>query len=118
MSFREPDIELLWRYKNIIWTFTAGDDVMAWDDMIRFTPESQINESTRAKFNYLAYYVSAGGHLWTEGRSDSRGGLGAVLSIINQSFPRNLRCEITGERVGCDGDTSGVNSIAYRDVIA
>lgn len=114
MSFREPDIEILWKYKNVIWTFSAGDDVMAWDDMVRFTPESQVSETRIAKFNYLAYYASAGGHLWTEGKSDSRGGLGAVLSITNQSFPRNLRCEIAGTSTGCAGDTSGVNSIAYR----
>jgi hypothetical protein len=113
-SFREPDIEILWKYKNIIWTYSASDDVMAWDDMVRFTPESMINPSRSAKFNYLAYYASAGGHIWTEGKSDSRGGLGAVLSITNQSFPRNLRCEIAGQSTGCDGDTSGVNSIAYQ----
>ncbi len=114
LSFREPDIEILWKYKNIIWTFSAGDDVMAWDDMVRFTPESQVSPTRLAKFNYLAYYASVGGHIWTEGKSDSRGGLGAVFSITNQSFPRNLRCEIAGTRTGCDGDTSGVNSIAYR----
>ncbi|MCX5753153.1 MAG: hypothetical protein NTW97_05840 [Candidatus Krumholzibacteria bacterium] len=113
-SFLEPDIEILWKYKNIIWTYSAGDDVMAWDDMVRFTPESWITETRSARFNYLAYYASAGGHIWTEGKSDSRGGLGAVLSITNQSFPRNLRCEIAGQSTGCEGDTSGVNSIAYR----
>ena len=113
-SFREPDIEFLWKYKNIIWTFSAGDDVMAWDDMVRFTPESQVSATRAAKFNYLAYYASTGGHIWTEGKSDSRGGLGAVFSITNQSFPRNLRCEIAGTSTGCDGDTSGVNSIAYQ----
>ena len=114
MSFRQPDIEVLWKYKNIIWTYSAGDDVMAWDDMVRFTPESMINPTRSAKFNYLAYYASTGGHIWTEGKSDSRGGLGAVLSITNQSFPRNLRCEIAAQSTGCAGDTSGVNSIAYR----
>jgi hypothetical protein len=114
MSFRQPDIEELWKYKNIIWSYSASDDVMTWDDMVRFTPESQINQSTKAKFNYLAYYAAAGGHLWTEGKSDSRGGFGAVLSITNQSFPRNLRCEIAGTSTGCAGDTSGVNCIAYK----
>ncbi len=114
MSFRQPDIEVLWKYRNIIWSYSASDDVMAWDDMVRFTPESQVNQSTRPKFNYLAYYAAAGGHIWTEGKSDSRGGFGAVLSITNQSFPRNLRCEIAGTSTGCAGDTSGVNSIAYK----
>jgi hypothetical protein len=114
MSFREPDIEVLWKYKNIIWSYSAGEDVMAWDDMVRFTPESQLDPTRSARFNYLAYYAAAGGHIWTEGKSDSRGGLGAVLSITNQSFPRNLRCEIAGTSTGCSGDTSGVNCIAYR----
>ncbi len=58
--------------------------------------------------------MAAGGHIWSEGKSDSRGGLGAVFSITNQSFPRNLRCEIAGTSTGCDGDTSGVYSIAYK----
>ena len=55
--------------------------------MVRFTPESQVSPTNHAKFNYLAYYTAAGGHIWTEGKSDSQGGLGAVLSITNQSFP-------------------------------
>jgi len=114
MSFRQPDIEELWKYRNIIWSYSASDDVMTWDDMVRFTPESQLSQTTKARFNYLAYYAAAGGHIWTEGKSDSRGGFTAVLSINNQSFPRNLRCEIAGTRTGCDGDTSGVNSIAYK----
>jgi hypothetical protein len=113
-SFAPPDIEILWKYRNIIWSFTSSEDVMAWDDMVRFTPESLVGASGSAKFNFLSYYIAAGGHIWSEGRSDQHGGLGAVLSQTNQSFPRNLRCEIAGISTGCAGDTSGVHCIAYH----
>ncbi|MCK4351445.1 MAG: hypothetical protein KAX13_11330, partial [Candidatus Krumholzibacteria bacterium] len=43
------------------------------------------------------------------------GGLAAVLDPVVQSFPMNLRCEITGNTEGCSGDTSGVYSMAYKD---
>ncbi|HVO76939.1 MAG TPA: hypothetical protein VMT60_03050, partial [Candidatus Bathyarchaeia archaeon] len=113
-SFAPPDIELLWKYRNIIWSSTSSEDVMAWDDMVRFTPESLIGSSGSARFNFLMYYLAAGGHIWSEGRSDQHGGLAAVLYPTNQSFPKNLRCEIAGTSTGCSGDTSGVNCIAYR----
>ena len=110
-----PDIELLWRYKNVIWSYSALDEINAWDNMVRFTPESAITSTTILKFNFLSYYMASGGHIWTEGKSDKNGGLIAVLYPPRQIEPINLRCEITGVRVGCDGDTSGVNSIAYKD---
>ncbi|MDD4856600.1 MAG: hypothetical protein PHD74_00685 [Candidatus Krumholzibacteria bacterium] len=113
-SFQIPDIELLWNYKNIIWSYTSSDNVMAWDNMIRFTPESLIGQSTTRHFDYLSYYMASGGHVWTEGKGDERGGLGAVLLPAYRSFPVNLRCESAGIRTGCNGDTSGVNGIAYK----
>jgi hypothetical protein len=109
-----PDIELLWDYKNIIWTFTSNDEVMAWDNMVRFTPESLVWRYGPGPFDYLLSYMASGGHIWTEGKSDERGGLGAILFASVLSFPINLRCETAGIRTGCDGDTSGVNSIAYK----
>ncbi len=110
-----PDIELLWRYKNIIWSYSSLDEVNAWDNMVRFIPESWITSSTTLTFNFLSYYMASGGHIWTEGKSDKQGGLIAVLFPYRQVEPINLRCEITGVRTGCDGDTSGVNCIAYKD---
>jgi hypothetical protein len=113
-NFAKPDIELLWNYKNIIWTYTSGGDVIAWDDMVLFTPESLLGTSTTRNFDYLSFYMELGGHVWTEGKSDERGGLGAVLRGSNRAFPINLRCEIAGIQKGCEGDTSGVNTIAYK----
>lgn len=110
-----PDIELLWRYKNVIWSYSSLDEVNAWDNIVRFIPESSITPETQLRFNFLAYYMAAGGHIWSEGKSDRHGGLAAVLYPNRQFFPVNLRCEITGSRTGCDGDTSGVRSISYRD---
>jgi hypothetical protein len=43
------------------------------------------------------------------------GGLGAALQPSAMVYPMNLRCEITGSKSGCEGDTSGVNSMPYRE---
>ena len=114
-NFALPDIEMLWKYKNIIWTYSSADAVNTWDDVIRLIPESMVGTVSRQPFNVLAFFMASGGHLWTEGKSDQQGGLGAVLYPDAQLFPINLRCEIAGPNIGCDGDTSGVNSMAYRD---
>lgn len=114
-NFALPHVEMLWKYKNIIWTYSSADAINTWDDMIRFIPESKIGKVSRQSFNVLAGFMTSGGHLWTEGRSERQGGLGAVLYPAAQLFPISLRCEITGPDIGCDGDTSGVNSMAYRD---
>jgi len=115
-NYQPPDMQLIWQYKNIIWTYTNDSRVNAWDDVVRFIPESYIGSVFPLPFNYLAYYLSSGGHLWTSGRSDRQGGLAAVLWLERaQVFPLYLKCEITGPRTGCTGDTSGVRSMAYRD---
>ena len=110
-----PKITLISRYKNIIWTYSSATTVLAWDDVVRFTPESLIGQGTRVTVNYLAIFLSKGGHLLTEGRSDRSGGLAGMLLADAQIFPMNLKCEITGNAEGCEGDTSGVNSMAYKD---
>ncbi len=114
-NHRPPDIELIWRYKNIIWSYSSLDEVNAWDNMVRFLPESWVTPNTQLLFNYLSYYMASGGHIWTEGKSDKQGGLNAVLYPYRQVQPINLRCEITGTQTGCEGDTSGVFCIAYKD---
>jgi len=112
-NIKPPEITLIGDYKNIIWTFSAADD--AWGDIVLFTPESAIGLGSQLTVNYLALFIAKGGHLWTLGRSERTGGLAAVLQPYAQSFPMSLRCEITGNRDGCEGDTSGVNSMPYKD---
>ncbi len=110
-----PKTSLIGRYRNIIWTYSSALDTGCWDDVILFTPESLIGTGTQLTVNYLAIYLAKGGHLLSEGRSDRTGGLAATLTPGAMIFPMNLRCEITGNRSGCEGDTSGVNTMAYRD---
>ena len=112
-NFKPPHIEKIGRYKNIIWTYSVTDN--AWAPLVLFTPESRITSGTKLTVNYLSIFLAKGGHLWTCGRSDRGGGLAAVLDPVVQSFPMNLRCEITGNTEGCSGDTSGVYSMAYKD---
>jgi len=114
-NFAPPKIALIGRYKNIIWSYSADLLSICLDEIIRFTPESQIETGSQLVVNYLSIFLAKGGHLLTEGRSDRTGGLAALLQPNAMVFPLNLRCEITGPREGCDGDTSGVYSIAYRD---
>ncbi len=104
-----PEVQKIMKYKNIIWTYTSDDYVCAWGGLVEFVPES----ATQANPNLLLFYLTAGGHLWTNGKSDRNGGLAAVLPA-RRAFPINLRCEIWGTTTGC-ADTSGVTSFAYRD---
>ena len=112
---RPPEFSRIRMYRNIIWSYSSNNDYGAWDDVIRFTPESMIGSGPTLVTNYLSMFLAKGGHLLTEGRADRSGGLAACLLPTAQSFPMNLMCEITGNQAGCDGDRSGVNTIAYRD---
>jgi hypothetical protein len=114
-NFAPPKISTIGRYKNIIWTYSSDLVSSCWDDIVRFTPESQIETGSQLVVNYLAIFLAKGGHLLTEGRSDRTGGLAGILQPNAMVYPLNLRCEITGPREGCEGDTSGVYTMAYRD---
>jgi hypothetical protein len=111
-----PKVSLIGRYKNIIWTFNADLTTSVYDDIIRFTPESQISMSA-IPINYFAIFLAKGGHMITEGRSDKAAGLAAILPVTNvaRGFPLNIKCELLGNTDGCEGDTSGVNSYPYKD---
>jgi hypothetical protein len=110
-----PKISLISRYKNIIWTYSSSTRDGAWDDVVLFTPESLIGTNTQVTVNYLSLFLAKGGHVLTEGNSEDSGGLASVLLAGNRIFPTNLKCEITGNTDGCEGDTSGVNTYAYKD---
>jgi hypothetical protein len=112
-NLKPPDIRLIGDYKNIIWTYSSAE--YAWGTIVLFTPESSIGQGSQLTVNYLSLFLAKGGHLWTLGRSERQGGLAAILAQSAQNFPMNLRCEITGNREGCEGDTSGVNCMAYKD---
>ncbi len=114
-GFLPPRPDLLWKYRNVVWTYSSDPRFNAWDNMIVFTPESRIATLGHSTFNFLAYYMAMGGHVWSCGRSDRQGGLAAALYENAQRFPLNLRCEINGPRSDCAGDTSGVECMVYRD---
>ena len=108
-----PDLEYVGHYKNIVWTYSNSLDV--WGDIVLFTLESGIGQTGDRIPNIISVFLRKGGHVWTLGRSDRGGGLAAVLDRTAQSFPLNLACEISGNRDDCDGDRSGVYSMAYQD---
>jgi hypothetical protein len=112
---KPPPISLIGLYRNIIWSYSSAPDVGAWDDVVYFTPETSLLTGSRLTLNYLSIFLARGGHLLTEGRSERGGGLAAVLGAQAQVFPLSLKCEITGPKDGCEGDTSGVSCMAYKD---
>ena len=114
-NFRTAEISLIGRYKNIIWTYSSDLETNTWSDIVYFMPESQVTAGTELSVNYLSIFLAKGGHLLTLGRSDRAGGLAGILKPVYMSFPMSFKCEITGNQEGCDGDTSGVNCMAYKD---
>lgn len=107
-----PDLELVGRYKNIIWTYTAHTQT-GWKQVVLFTPESRVGVHTQPTLNYLFIFLEMGGHIWTLGRSERSGGLAAVLHPDAQLFPVSLECR---EPEGpCDVDPDYVHSMAYED---
>ncbi len=113
-NYEPPDLATIGMYKNIIWTY-ASYQYGAWKKVVYFTPESRVGQGIQRRLNYLPVFLVKGGHLWTLGRSERESGLAAVLSPDAQIFPLSLRCEITGPRNDCLGDTSGVYSMPYKD---
>lgn len=111
-AFHPPDLSKIGQYKNIIWTYSNDPQTAAWDNIVRFVPESMAHLGSTQSVNYLPLFLAKGGHLMTLGRSDREGGLAAVLSPLAQQFPMNLKYEIAW--IGT-GDQSGVYSMPYRD---
>ncbi len=108
-----PDLRTMGNYKNIIWTYSSSCDY--WSELVHFIPGDKISQQSPGTINYLPSYLTMGGHLWTLGRSERRGGLASVIDPGNMIFPFNLECEING--INPDGrcDRGGVKSMAYRD---
>ncbi len=106
---KPPEMNLVGRYKNIIWCYTPGSS--AWSDVVSFVPESMIGQATKLSLNYLAIFLAKGGHLWTCGRSELRGGLAAIFPT-SPTFPASFKFEMNTH---VSWDTSGVNSMGYKD---
>ena len=115
-NYKPAPISLIGKYKNIIWTYSSAPDQSTWHEIVQFTPESDLAASaTSLTVNYVSLYLAKGGHLLTAGRSDKAGGIAATLPDRSLQFPMSIRCEIAGIEEGCDFDTSGVNSMGYKD---
>ncbi len=110
---RAPSIDLIGRYRNIIWTYSI-ESANRWSRVVEFTPESAVGISRDETPNLISIFLQKGGHLWTSGRSDQGGGLAAVLQDEHRTFPVDIRCEINGLGGNCD-DNSGIASLPYRD---
>lgn len=109
-AFQPPSMELVFKYKNIIWSFSPAIDPeqgSVWTRLIRYGHSEFIN--------FIPYYLAFGGHIWTVGSSERTGGLGAVLSPHYRKYPCRLKCELFNYwSLDCTS-TSGTKSMPYKD---
>jgi hypothetical protein len=103
-----PPMDLVFKYKNIIWSFSKAIDEEAgsvWNRVVYFTPSGS---AERLNLNFLPYYLAYGGHLWTEGDGHRCASLAACLAY--NWFPVYLRNTVpTWNNPYCE------NSMAYND---
>ncbi len=110
-----PPMDLIFKYKNIIWSFSTAIDPLAgsvWNRVVYYTPPGSAG---MLNLNFLTYYLAFGGHLWTVGEGQRSGGLAACL--YSNLFPLYIRCEFWGSSPNCNS-TTGENTMAYRDFCA
>lgn len=105
-----PEMTVVGKYQNIIWTY--GNSIEGTlQDVIMFTPESRIAESSNIVINYMSLFLLRGGHIWTSGRSDLASGGLSVIFEFPPEFPATFQFDMTAGGM----DTSGVNSMGHRD---
>ena len=107
-----PPMRLIFKYRNIIWSFSTAIDPQAgsvWNRVVYYTPSGS---ASMLNLNFLTYYLAFGGHLWTVGEGHRSGSLAACL--YNNAFPLYIRCEYWGSSPNCN-NTTGEKTMAYRD---
>ncbi|MBU8923339.1 MAG: hypothetical protein KOO63_16100 [Bacteroidales bacterium] len=107
-AFMPPPMDLIFKYKNVIWLYSPAVDWeqgSVWTRLIRYGFTEFIN--------FIPYYMSYGGHLWTAGGPQRTGGLGAVLSNRFRQYPCNLECDLFDAHFNCNS-TEGLLSLPYQ----
>lgn len=118
-DYYKPPMELIFKYRNVIWSFSKADDPAAgsvWNRIVQYiSPEyAWITGNTGPlNLNYLTYYLAFGGHLWTVGDGHRSASLAACM--VNNNFPLYTRCEWWRSTSTYCHDTLGVNTMAWRD---
>ncbi len=66
--FQPPPIELVFRYKNIVWNVVPGTKTTGLEETALFRdPFAPRHLTAVARFNYLDVYIENGGNLWISG---------------------------------------------------
>jgi hypothetical protein len=105
-----PEMTVVGKYQNIIWTY--GNSIEgALQDVIMFTAESRVAQSSNIVINYMSLFLLRGGHIWTSGRSDLASGGLSVIFEFPPEFPATFQFDMTAGGM----DTSGVNCMGHRD---
>ena len=109
-NFQPPEMRVVGKYKNIVWTYGNSPDG-SLRKVIRFTPESMLGQGGELTINYISLFLAKGGHVWTNGRSDHASGGLSVIFPEPPAFPASFKFDMSAS----SEDTSGVNSMGYRD---
>ena len=111
-DFYFPPMNLIFKYRNIIWSFSKAIDPAAgsvWNRIVKYTPSGTAGV---LNLNFLTYYLAFGGHLWTVGEGHRSASLAACLE--SNLFPLYIRCEFWRPSPNCN-NTTGERTMAYRD---
>ncbi|MBN2185350.1 MAG: hypothetical protein JW746_08485 [Candidatus Krumholzibacteriota bacterium] len=114
-NFEPPDIEVIGKYANIIWTFSsssAADKPLAWKKIVRYIPESKVGFAGEIELNYISIFMTKGGHVLTCG-INNRGGGGFFDTFYTPPLLPALFKDDIYEYAS--EDTTGVNSMPYKD---
>ena len=115
LGFLPPRADLLWKYKNVVWTYSSDPRSMAWDNMIRFTPESHIADAGPFRLQLPRLLHRLGGHLWSCGRSDGSAGSARSCPRTRSDSRSTSGARSPARGTTARADTSGVECMAYRD---
>jgi hypothetical protein len=110
VNAQPPEMREIGHYANIIWTYSPSTR-SGWRQIIPFTPESAVGTGTAQAINFLSLFLMKGGHLLSSGRADRTGGLYSAF-VAPPRLPASFKFDMAGFEAG---DTSGVNSMPYKD---
>jgi len=103
VGLNELPIQLLAKYKNVIWNATgiaSGVSAAHLDDLITFRDPDQLENPGRITPNLLAMYMASGGHVLLTGNQIMTMVINLPVMEHTPLYPIIFRYELTGDQDG------------------